>query len=155
MGNKPFTWVSLFRDGHSVEQAGAQSDSAALQVLRDYIYGTPADPRRHYLLWFALDNGEYKFIVSFDRDGDAYISAPNGRMFMTEFKIRSAELVYRAEREAGQCVHYLGFHGLNTCGNPDGRVIIVLPDGTYTSASGSASEHAIMKPCTIEQPQAV
>lgn len=134
---KPFTWIALFRDGHTIEQAEAESDSAAFHALTNYLYGTPEEPKRHYLLWFKLTDEEMEFTVSFDRDGDAYITTPDERVIMTEFKIRSAELLYRMERDraADARTYHIGFGGQDTRGIVDSRVIEITEDGSYTLAS--------------------
>lgn len=144
---KPFTWIALFRDGHTIEQAEADNDSAAFRALTDYLYGTEEDPKRHYLLWFMVSDGETKHVVSFDRDGDAYITTDDGNLIMTEFKIRSAELLYRMEkdRQTGERLYHLGFGGLNTCGEADGKAIVINGDGGYTLASVLPNECAIIK----------
>lgn len=144
---KPFTWIALFRDGRSIEQAKSDSDSAAFRALVDYLYGTPGDPKRHYLLWFTISDGESKFVVSFDRDGDAYINTPDGNLVMTEFKIRSAELLYRMEkdRENSGRIFYVGFGGEDTRGVIDGKVIRISEDGSYVLTSVSLEEYAIIK----------
>lgn len=144
---KPFTWIALFRDGHTIGQAEAESDSAAFHALTNYLYGTPAEPKRHYLLWFKLTDGESDFIVSFDRDGDAYITTPDERMIMTEFKIRSAELLYRMEKDraTGARVYHVGFGGEDTCGDANGRAVQVNEDGSYELASELPKECAIIK----------
>lgn len=131
--NKQFRWVALFRDGHVIEQPlGYLHDSlAALKLLGDYMYGTPDNPRKHYLLWFKLTNDEREFVVSFDEDGDAYINVDDGKMIMTEFKIRSAHLVFVPDN----MMALLGFCGVNTCDKYDGRWLIVNQDGNYELAS--------------------
>lgn len=144
---KPFTWIALFMDGHTIEQAGSENDSAAFRALADYLYGTPDEPKRHYLLWFTITDGDAKYTVSFDRDGDAYITTPDGNMFMTDFKIRSAELLYRMEkdRETGARLYHLGFGGVNTCDEADGKAIVISDSGEYTLASELPRECAIIK----------
>lgn len=131
--NKQFRWVALFRDGHVIEQPlGSREDTlAALKLLGDYMYGTPDNPRKHYLLWFKLTNDEREFVVSFDEDGDAYINVDDGKMIMTEFKIRSAHLVFVPDN----MMALLGFCGVNTCDKYDGRWLIVNQDGNYELAS--------------------
>ena len=143
---KPFTWVALFRDGHSIEQSAADPQ-LAFSTLLAYMLGTPENPKRHYLLWFRITDGDRHFTVSFDRDGDAYIDTPDGKMLMTEFKIRSAQLLYRREfdRATRQTIYLLGFGGINTCGEMDGKCIEIADDGSYKMASGSLAEHAMMK----------
>lgn len=73
---------------------GRDETLAALKLLADYMYGTPENPRKHYLLWFKMEQGDNIFTVSFDSDGDAYINTSDDKMIMTEFKIRSAHLVF-------------------------------------------------------------
>lgn len=144
---KPFTWIALFRDGHTIEQAEAENDSAAFRALTNYLYGTPTEPKRHYLLWFTLTDGERKFTVLFDRDGDAYITTPDERMIMTEFKIRSAELLYRMEKDraTGARIYHVGFGGEDTCDKVDGRAVVINEDGSYELASELPKECAIIK----------
>ncbi len=143
---KPFTWIALFRDGHTIEQAGEENDSAAFRALTQYLYGTPEEPKRHYLIWFTITDGDSKHTVSFDRDGDAYITTPDGNMFMTDFKIRSAELIYRMEKDidTGERLYHLGFGGVNTCDETDGRAIVINSNGEYTLASELPRECAII-----------
>lgn len=149
-GVKPFRWIALFRDGHTIEQPAHDFSTAARQValcgLFDYLHGTIDNPKKHYLLWFKLTNGEREYIVTFDRDGDAYISMPGGSILMTEFKIRSAELIYLREhdRESGAITHTLGFGGINTCDKPDGKQIIVASDGSWTLATALEPEYDMM-----------
>ena len=143
---RPFTWIALFRDGHTIEQAGEENDSAAFRALTEYLYGTPEEPKRHYLLWFTITDGDSKHTVSFDRDGDAYITTADGKMFMTDFKIRSAELLYRMEKDivTGERLYHLGFGGVNTCDETDGRAVVINSDGEYTLASELPRECAII-----------
>lgn len=143
---KPFGWIALFRDGHTIEQSAAIEPSA-FQHLVDYLYGTPENPKKHYLLWFKITDGEQEFVVSFDRDGDAYIDTPDGGMFMTELKIRSSHLLYHMERDrlTQQAVFSLGFGGINTCGEIDGKCIIINPDGSYKSLSELPIDYAMIK----------
>lgn len=144
---QPLNWIALFRDGRTIEQAESEDDLAAFRELTQYLYGTPEEPKRRYLLWFMLTNGDIKHVVSFDRDGDAYITTDDGNLIMTEFKIRSAELLYRMEkdRQTGERTYHIGFGGLNTCGEADGKAIIVNNDGDYTLASELPAECAIIK----------
>lgn len=143
---KPFTWIALFRDGHTIEQAEAENDSVAFNDLVKYMYGTPEEPQRHYLLWFAITDGTTKYTVSFDRDGDAYIDLPDGKMLMTEFKIRSAELLYRMEKDraTGERMYHLGFGGVNTCAEADGKAVVIREDGSYELASELPRECAVI-----------
>ena len=140
-------WLALFRDGSSIDQCKEASEQIAFQKLVDYIYGTPEDPKRHYLLWFMITDGEHQFIVSFDFDGDAYMTTPDGNLFMTEFKIRSAELLYAMKKDVitGSKVYHLGFGGINTCGYQDGKAIVINDDGEYTLASELPRECAIIE----------
>lgn len=142
---KPFGWIALFRDGHTIEQSAA-SEPSAFQSLVDYLYGTPECPKKHYLLWFKITNGDQSFVVSFDRDGDAYIDLPDGKMIMTEFKIRSAELLYRMEKDraTGERVYHLGFGGVNTCAEADGKAVVIREDGSYEMASELPRECAVI-----------
>ena len=114
-----FRWVGLFRDGTSF--AGDYNDlDTRLRELNDYITGTADKPKRHFLLWFKiLLNGE-EYTISFDNDGDAYIATPDGRMLMTEYKIRSASLIFYVDDNLLQ----IGFAGINTADKPDGRSIL-------------------------------
>ena len=143
---KPFGWIALFRDGHTIEQSAA-SEPSAFQSLVNYLYGTPEEPKKHYLLWFKISNGDTNYIVSFDRDGDAYIDAPDGRCFMTEMKIRSAHLLYRMERDrATQDLDFhLGFGGIDTTGKIDGRCLAIAPDGSYKLMSELPIDYAMIK----------
>lgn len=147
---KPFRWIALFRDGHIVEQSDCDFSDAARQMalcnLFDYLHGTELNPKKHYLLWFKLTDDEHEYIVTFDRDGDAYISIPGGSMLMTELKIRSAELIYLREhdRATGDITHTLGFGGINTCDKPDGKAIIISSDGSWTLATALEPECAMM-----------
>ncbi len=142
---KPFGWIALFRDGHTIEQS-AESESSAFQSLVEYLYGTPEYPKKHYLLWFKITNGDESFVVSFDRDGDAYIDTPDGKCHMTEMKIRSAHLLYRSEynRATGQTEYQLGFGGVNTLGEVDGKYIVIDIDGNYRLVSDLSVEHDII-----------
>lgn len=144
---KPFNWIALFRDGHTIEQTDAENDSVAFHRLVDYLYGTEEEPQRHYLIWFAITDGTTKYTVSFDRDGDAYIDTPDGKCHMTEFKIRSAELLYRMEKDraTGERQYHLGFGGVNTCGDADGKAVVISEDGSYEMASSLPRECAIIK----------
>lgn len=143
---KPFKWIALFRDGHSIEQSAA-GEPSAFQSLVDYMYGTPENPKKHYLLWFKITDGDNDFTVLFDRDGDAYIDTPDGRMFMTELKIRSSHLLYRMERDRStlETVFALGFGGVNTCGEIDGRCIVIDPTGSYKLMSELPIDYAMIK----------
>ena len=115
-----FRWVGLFRDGTSF--AGDYSDlDTRLKELNDYITGTADKPKRHFLLWFKiLLNGE-EYTISFDNDGDAYIATPDGRMLMTEYKIRSASLVFYVDDNILQ----IGFAGIDTTDRPAGRSVLI------------------------------
>ena len=143
---KPFTWIALFRDGHTIEQSAAIEPSA-FQHLVDYLYGTAADPKKHYLLWFKITDGEREFIVSFDRDGDAYIDAADGAMFMTELKIRSSHLLYHMERDHATqlAIFRLGFGGINTCNEIDGKCLEIYPDGSYKLMGELPIDYAMIK----------
>ena len=67
-------------------------------------------------------------------------------MFMTDFKIRSAELIYRMEKDidTGERLYHLGFGGVNTCDETDGRAIVINSNGEYTLASELPRECAII-----------
>lgn len=147
---KHFRWIALFRDGHSVEQPediSQESRTVAIKELFDYLYGTEEDPRRHYLIWFKLCNGEDDFTVQFDRDGDAYIDTPDGDCLMTEFKIRSAQLVYQREEDKadGSVVFIIGFGGINTCGVVDGRCISINNTGEWESIAEITDSRVMIK----------
>ena len=141
--NKQFRWTALFRDGHVIEQplGNRKETLAALKQLTDYMYGTPENPRKHYLVWFKMENGEQEFIVSFDSDGDAYINTSDGKMIMTEFKIRSAHLVFIPE----DMMAVLGFCGVNTCDAYDGKWLLIKDDGTYELASENELQHGMIR----------
>lgn len=141
--NKQFRWTALFRDGHVIEQplGNREETLAALKQLADYMYGTPENPRKHYLVWFKMENGEQEFTVSFDSDGDAYIDTSDGKMIMTEFKIRSAHLVFIPE----DMMAVLGFCGVNTCDAYDGKWLLIKDDGTYELASGNELQHGMIR----------
>lgn len=139
---KSFNWIALFRDGRTIEQSGLDNTPAALNELAEYLYGTKENPKPHYLLWFMVTDGDKKFIVSFDRDGDAYIKTPDERIIMTEFKIRSAKLLFHTDKD--QDTHYVGFGGINTCGELDHRVIAIDNNGDYTLTSELPGECAII-----------
>lgn len=146
MGNESLQWIALFRDGHAIEQSAA-SEPSAFQHLVDYLYGTPEDPKKHYLLWFKITDGEQGFTVNFDRDGDAYIDTPDGKCVMTEMKIRSAHLLYRMERDRAtqQAVFHLGFGGINTAGKIDGKCLAINTDGSYKTMSELPIDYAMIK----------
>lgn len=139
---KPFGWIALFRDGHTIEQSAA-SEPSAFQSLVNYMCGTPEDPKKHYLLWFKISNGELAYTVSFDRDGDAYIDTPDGKCLMTELKIRSAQLLYRSERDraTGETEYHVGFGGVNTRGDVDGKYIAIDIAGNYRLISELSMAH--------------
>ena len=146
----PFKWIALFRNGHIVEQQGDTKLErlASLQELIDYLYGNELlDPRKHYLVWFKVTNGLFTFTVSFDRDGDAYLDTPDGKMLMTEFKLRSAHIVYRREEElpSHRVYHVLGFAGIDTTDQFAGRAIEIDQYGFYKTLTDIPREHAIMK----------
>jgi len=149
-GDGLFRWVALFRDGHTIEQASSNSTTderqAALHQLFDYIHGTDLDPKKHYLLWFKITDGDIDFIVTFDLDGDAYLTTPGGGMFMTEFKIRSSELIYYREydRINNLITHTIGFGGINTIDKLDGRQVVVMEDGSWRTAKGAPDKCAII-----------
>lgn len=143
---QPYRWIALFRDGHTIEQSAAIEPSA-FQRLVEYLYGTPEDPKKHYLLWFKISNDDEEFVVSFDRDGDAYIDTPDGGLIMTEMKIRSAHLLYRMvrDRETQVALFALGFGGINTCGDIDGKCIMIAPDGSYKLMGELPIDYAMIK----------
>ena len=143
---KPFRWIALFRDGHTIEQS-AVNDPSAFQSLKDYLYGTIANPKKHYLLWFRITNGDDDFTVSFDRDGDAYIDTPDGKCHMTEMKIRSAHLLYHREydRATATNVFSLGFGGINTLDEIDGKCLQINDDGSYNSLGVVPIGYAMIK----------
>lgn len=143
---KPFRWIALFRDGHTIDQSAAIEPSA-FQHLVEYLYGTPEDPKKHYLLWFKITNGDQSYVVSFDRDGDAYIDTPDGKCHMTEMKIRSAQLLYRSERDraTGATEFFVGFGGTNTRGDIDGKCIAINTDGSYRLISDFSSARDTIK----------
>ena len=137
---KPFGWIALFRDGHTIDQSAAIEPSA-FQHLVEYLYGTPENPKKHYLLWFKITNGDQSYVVSFDRDGDAYIDTPDGKCHMTEMKIRSAHLLYQRVKD----VFAVGFGGVDTTGKIDGRCIIINPDGSYETMGELPINYAMIK----------
>lgn len=139
---KPFGWIALFRDGHTIEQSAA-SEPLAFHSLVKYLYGTPEDPKKHYLLWFKISDGDIDYVVSFDRDGDAYIDTPDGRCFMTEMKIRSAHLLYQHNKIAR--TFHIGFGGVNTAGQIDGKCLTIYPDGSYETLSELPIDYAMIK----------
>lgn len=143
---QPYRWIALFRDGHTIEQSAA-TEPSAFQRLVEYLYGTPEDPKKHYLLWFKISNDDEEFVVSFDRDGDAYIDTPDGGLIMTEMKIRSAHLLYRMvrDRETQAALFALGFGGINTCGDIDGKCIMIAPDGSYKLMGELPIDYAMIK----------
>lgn len=147
---KNFRWIALFRDGHSIQQlenSDTASRSMVIKELFNYLYGSDDDPRRHYLIWFKLTNGEDDFTVQFDRDGDAYIDTPDGDCLMTEFKIRSAQLIYQREEDKndGSIIFMLGFGGINTCGTVDGRCIILDQEANWKLMDGIPVKYAMIK----------
>ena len=146
---KQFRWIALFRDGHTVEQPkdiSQESRAIAIKELFDYLYGTTEDPRRHYLIWFKLCNGEDDFTVQFDRDGDAYIDTPDSDCLMTEFKIRSAQLIYQREEDKcdGSIIFTLGFGGINTCGTVDGRCLTIDENASWKLMDGIPVKYAMI-----------
>lgn len=141
-GLKPFKWIALFRDGHTIEQSAA-SEPSAFQCLVNYLYGTAKEPKKHYLLWFKISNGDQDFTVSFDRDGDAYVDMPDGRCFMTEMKIRSAHLLYQHNKITD--MFHLGFGGIDTTGKIDGRCLAIATDGSYELMSQLPIDYAMIK----------
>ena len=145
-GNQPFKWIALFRDGHTIEQSTA-SEPSAFQRLVDYLYGTPANPKKHYLLWFKVTDGEHDFTVNFDRDGDAYIDTPDGKCWMTEMKIRSAHLLYSMQRDSFADVTQfsIGFGGVNTLDEIDGKCLVIEGDGSYKLMAELPIDYAMIK----------
>lgn len=144
-GQSPFRWVALFRDGHTVEQT--VNRPSAFQSLIDYMYGTE-DPlkRRKYLIWFKVFNEQTEYIVSFDDDGDAYIALPDGKILMTEFKIRSAQLIYQRERDIAtdERTYLIGFGGVDSVGKMNGRAVEIGNDGRYKVVSLSDMQRDII-----------
>lgn len=51
-------------------------------------------------------------VVTFEKDGDAYITAPTGKVYFTEYKIVSAQPVLLSKE-------FVGFSGINTVGEFD------------------------------------
>ena len=109
-------WVGLFRDGTSY-----CSDENTLKELNDYITGTPEKPKRHFMLWFKVRIGDEEYTVSFDDDGDAYLDTPNGKMLMTEYKIRSASLIFYVDDNLIQ----IGYGGIDTTDRSNGRCVLI------------------------------
>lgn len=127
-----YRWTALFRDGHVIEQSDDHDYS--LVKLLEYTRGSGDNPKRHYLLWFKIndENGETPFTVDFDMDGDAYIFVTDGAMLMTNYKLRSANLLYNRELDDnGLPWITVGFGGINTMGMLDARAIRISPRGTY------------------------
>lgn len=143
----PYRWLALFRDGHAIDQAEAVDASAAFHELVPYLLGTDEDPRKHRMLWFKLTNDDTDFTVSFDDDGDAYISTHDGNMYMTEAKIRSAGVLYRRiyDRETELTTYAIGFGGINSYGQPDGKMLIIDPAGNYKLASHTEFKDVIIR----------
>ena len=48
------------------------------------------------------------------------------------------------DRESGAVTHTLGFGGINTCDEPDGKQIIVASDGSWTLATALEPEYDMM-----------
>lgn len=140
--NEQFSWKALFRDGHVIEQPlGSHDDTlAALQVLGNYMYGTKDNPSKHYLKWFKLEGNGRTFTVDFDSDGDAYISIDDGKMVMTDYKIRSAQLVFIPD----EITTVLGFGGVNTCDQHDGKWVMIDSTGRYKLASQPQATHGMI-----------
>lgn len=130
---------AVFRDGHTFELPVSAlrelgSENSGLHALFDYMNGTGECPKKHYLLWFKLEDDDNEFTVSFDPDGDAYIDTPGGGCVMTEFKIRSAALLLYGHTDiAGNTSLMFGFSGINTCGKQDGKLIHLFDDGSWKS----------------------
>lgn len=146
MGNS-FRWIALFRDGTTIEQplvSGAMERRIALTELWEYLNGTIDNPKKHFLIWFKLINDNNEFTVQFDSDGDAYIDTPGGGCIMTEFKIRSSRLIYCRESNGNEVTYLLGFGGMNTCGDDDGKAIIINDDGSWKLVSEMPTRHASM-----------
>lgn len=112
-------WVGLFRDGTSFAYDGSLDKS--LDKLNKYILGTVEQPKRHFMLWFKVRVGNDEFTINFDDDGDAYLHMPDGKILMTEHKIRSANLIFYADENILQ----LGFAGIDTTDQPNGKSIII------------------------------
>ena len=134
-------WKALFRNGRLIECCNFEGEERIVQDLVDYLYGTPDNPKKHYLEWFKLYVNGQKFTVDFDFDGDAYISTPDDRILMTDYKIRSSRPIY--SRIQGVCC--LGFEGINTCGDLDGKAVAVLANGDYIPLSYATPDRAIIK----------
>ena len=136
-----FGWQALFRDKRLIECLNFEKEEYFVQDLVDYLYGTPGDPKKHYLEWFKLYVNGQKYTVDFDFDGDAYISTPDDRILMTDYKIRSSRPIY--SRIQGVCC--LGFEGINTCGDLAGKAVAVLANGDYIPLSYATPGRAIIK----------
>jgi hypothetical protein len=132
---REYSWVATFRDGTIIEQSA--DIRAAFCQLINYLYGTPELPKRHYLESFILKSDSNRFAVCFDFDGDAYIETPDDKILMTEYKIRSAALLYSTYRG----LYHLGFGGINTCGELDGKFVLIQGD-QYMIA-----DHNFNQPC--------
>jgi integrase len=140
----------LFRDGHTIEQPeniSPEARAVAIKELFNYLYGSESNQTKHYLIWFKLTNNDDEFTVQFDRDGDAYIDTPDGDCIMTEFKIRSAQLVYRREEDKcdGSIIFIIGFGGINTCGIVDGKCISINNVGDWESIAEITDSCVMMK----------
>jgi hypothetical protein len=126
-----FIWSAQFRDGTVINQTDCADRIESLYKLFSYIYGTESNKHRHYLKKFSLENNDTRYTVAFDSDGDAYLLLPGGRMSMTEYKIRSAELLYKRTRNdlTGDETYQIGFGGANTCDKMDGKIVEISGDG--------------------------
>jgi len=136
-----FGWQALFRDERLIECPSFEEEEHFVQDLVDYLYGTLDNPKKHYLEYFSLYVNGQKYTVDFDFDGDAYISTPDDRILMTDYKIRSSRPIYSRI----QGVYCLGFEGINTCGDLDGKAVAVLANGNYIPLSYATPGRAIIK----------
>ena len=62
---------------------------------------------------------------------------------MTEHKIRSAHLLYQHNRATG--TFHVGFGGINTCGDIDGKCLIIQADGSYKTMAELPIDYAMIK----------
>ena len=118
MKNDRVEWSAAFRDGTTVSSTGDNLSDDYL-FLVDYICGTLDNPKRHYLLWASLATGDALFRVTFDSDGDAYVTMDDGKIVMTNYKIRSSHLILDVDNRI------IGFGGDNTVGDFDGVLVNV------------------------------
>lgn len=125
-------WEAEAKDGSVIT---SDDGMAALHSVKP----SPNTGKR-YFKRITVKDGALTYAVTFEQDGDAYISAPRDTYYITEYKMHPGQLVF--SEEGG--VYYLGYAGIDMMGKPAGKRIAILPGHGYVPAEDFTDLDAII-----------